>query len=382
MKKRILFISHDASRTGAPIILLNYLKFLKNNYPEVYFEVLLKDGGDLYGDFQLVTETIIWNKYPNKFDLRNLRKYLIGLFYKKIHQQKILKRLKERDFNLLYVNSVASLDTFNDLRKKIKAKTILHVHELEISIKEFAKNSILEEAFNHIDKFIAVSEAVKKNLILKHRISESKITRIYGFVPTDILLDNEFNLRKELNINEDAFVVCGSGTTDWRKGPDIFIQVAKRVNEVLNEPVYFIWIGGEKEGINYEKLRYDVIKFGLQKEVFFLGKKKNPHDYFSQSNIFVLTSREDPFPLVCLEAASLAKPVLCFESAGGMQEFVTDDCGCSVPYLSIFKMAEEIISFFNNKEKTDFFGKNAKNKIQNNHNIVFIGKKLTELILK
>ena len=31
-------------------------------------------------------------------------------------------------------------------------------------------------------------------------------------------------MKNELNIPADSFIVGGSGTLDWRKGPDLFIQ--------------------------------------------------------------------------------------------------------------------------------------------------------------
>ena len=44
---KILFISHDAGRTGAPLLLLNMLKWLKGNR-DLSFEVLLMKDGESY----------------------------------------------------------------------------------------------------------------------------------------------------------------------------------------------------------------------------------------------------------------------------------------------------------------------------------------------
>jgi glycosyltransferase involved in cell wall biosynthesis len=61
----------------------------------------------------------------------------------------------------------------------------------------------------------------------------------------------------------------------------------------------------------------------------------NPLDYLSVFDIFALTSREDPYPLVVLEAALLQKPMVCFEKAGGAQDLIETDAGLIVPYLSL-----------------------------------------------
>jgi hypothetical protein len=38
---------------------------------------------------------------------------------------------------------------------------------------------------------------------------------------------------------------------------------------------------------------------------------------------------------VCLEAAALGKPIICFGDAGGMPEFIEEVCELVVPYLDI-----------------------------------------------
>src|SRR6266404_7553547 len=52
----ILFVSHDASRSGAPIALLRLLQWLKTNgtYP---FSILLASGGELTPAFSELAET-------------------------------------------------------------------------------------------------------------------------------------------------------------------------------------------------------------------------------------------------------------------------------------------------------------------------------------
>jgi glycosyltransferase involved in cell wall biosynthesis len=50
-------------------------------------------------------------------------------------------------------------------------------------------------------------------------------------------------------------------------------------------------------------------------------------------DVFALTSREDPFPLVMLEAAARRLPIVCFEASGGGPEFVGNERGYIAPYL-------------------------------------------------
>lgn len=65
-RNKILFISHDATRTGAPILLLNLLKLLKNFSEDFTFNTIIKNGGNTYDvlseEFEEACETIVWKK--------------------------------------------------------------------------------------------------------------------------------------------------------------------------------------------------------------------------------------------------------------------------------------------------------------------------------
>ena len=58
MPKKVLFISHDALRTGAPLFLLNLLKWFGTN-SELTFRILLKNGGDLESEFQALAKRFV-----------------------------------------------------------------------------------------------------------------------------------------------------------------------------------------------------------------------------------------------------------------------------------------------------------------------------------
>jgi glycosyltransferase involved in cell wall biosynthesis len=92
-------------------------------------------------------------------------------------------------------------------------------------------------------------------------------------------------------------------------------------------------------------------------------------DYFAAMDVFVLPSREDPFPLVCLEAAAAGRPIVCFENAGGMPEFVEDDCGFVVPYMDIEAFAERLTRLIDDSQLRTRMGEAARNKVRSRHNV-------------
>jgi glycosyltransferase involved in cell wall biosynthesis len=102
----------------------------------------------------------------------------------------------------------------------------------------------------------------------------------------------------------------------------------------------------------------------------------------ASANIFVLTSREDPFPLVCLEAASLGKPIICFDQSGGMPEFVSNGCGYVVPYLSIDSVREKIYYLKENRNIAEEIGNKAFDRVKQFHDINIIGPQIMKLFEK
>src|SRR3954467_15345345 len=50
VERRVLFVSHDAMRTGAPVLLLHFLRWLRTN-TRIDFEVVLRRGGELSAEF-------------------------------------------------------------------------------------------------------------------------------------------------------------------------------------------------------------------------------------------------------------------------------------------------------------------------------------------
>jgi glycosyltransferase involved in cell wall biosynthesis len=94
----------------------------------------------------------------------------------------------------------------------------------------------------------------------------------------------------------------------------------------------------------------------------------------------LLTSREDPFPLVCIETANLSKPIICFEKASGTTEIVSQGGGFIVPYLDVEAMAEKIILYYEDENKRIIDGKKA-NELFDAFTLDKIGSQLCEKIM-
>lgn len=372
---KILFIGHEATRSGAPISLLRLMGYLKKTIDDPYFEIILLKGGPLISDYKTFGKTKIIknNVYPLSWKTRirnRLRKHLFSFVIKKRYEWYFNR------FDLLFVNSSASLRFFSDIGFKTKTKSIIRVPELPPTIDELITNEMFCQLALKFDKIITVSKLVKKELTKSYNIQDNKIDIVYGaFESTE-----EPNLVQSKKffkeIPEGSFIVGGAGGPSWRKGFDVFIQLANLISK-KEKKIYFVWLGNNQNKF-FNDASYD-LNLMQNKNIIILPYSRNPADFFNSIDVFFLSSRIDPFPLVCVESNSYGKPVICFEKSGGAIELVERGGGFVVPYLDIDEAAKKILYYYNNPEILTKDGLNAK-KTSVDFTIEKSGSRLLEII--
>jgi glycosyltransferase involved in cell wall biosynthesis len=179
-------------------------------------------------------------------------------------------------------------------------------------------------------------------------------------------------------VPDDGQLVIGSGTLGWTKGSDIFVQLAQSICRERPK-VYFAWVGGGS-AVDVARFEHDIRALGLTEKVRAVGAVSQPADYLAAADVFVLTSRHDSFPLACLEAAALGKPIVCFADAGGMPEFVEEDCGFVVPYLELSEMSHRVLSLLDSPECRQIMGTAAQQKVTRRHDIEVAAPRIMKII--
>ncbi|MGQ7945253.1 glycosyltransferase family 4 protein [Flavobacterium sp. WC2509] len=352
--KKILFISHDASRTGAPILLLNLVKMLLSfNEYEVNF--LLKKGGVLENDFKNLVPT--YCLYQHKKKRFNFVKNKLFKTKSLLEDEQFLNQ-----YHYIISNTITNGDVLEKIRVNYKGQIISYIHELEVASKTYTTSSGINAVMKSSDKFWVPSILVKEFLCRDFNILENKILKIPYFI------ENKNILFFEGEENKNRFVIGGCGTIDWRKGPDLFLQVA---NDIFlrhpNASIIFRWKGANN-GLELIRLQYQIKMANLEGKVFFESSSDNLDSFYQEIDLFLLTSREDPYPLVILEAAQCAKPSICFDKVCGSSDFINDsDGGVIVPFLDIVAVSNAILSFYDDSNYTIEKGKNAKQFLLKTH---------------
>lgn len=345
----IVFVGHDGGRTGAPLSLLRLVEWFASHAPGP-IEVVLRNGGPLEDDYRRHAPVHVWNEpYPNPLDARRLLNKALrrlghvdeALLARR--QRAIVRALAKRRVAAIFGNTGLTGHILGTLKSALGAPVVTRIPELEAYMRRNNLDGSAGRALELSDHFVAVSQAVKDNLVRRHGVAAERITVIHGACAAPRLARGAGGLREKLGIPENAFVAGGCGTMDWRKGIDLFIQVANRVAKSPDcADIYFCWIGNcvsESSGL---ELHYEIELHGLAGRLFFLGELPDPAPCLADLDLFLLTSREDPFPLAMVEAARQGVPVVCFEGSGGATEFVDDTVGAAVPMLDVGAMAQAV----------------------------------------
>jgi glycosyltransferase involved in cell wall biosynthesis len=278
---------------------------------------------------------------------------------------KIRRMFAAGSYDLIYSNTMTN-GTVLEALAPFGVPIITHVHELAYWISRSGPEN-LQRVLAHTTAFIAVSQAVRENLVRNHEIPEEKISVIYEHIrelPPVPTATEEASARAAFGIPPGAFVVGGCGAEHWRKGRDLIPQLLVTLRRQEPErKFHFVWIG--RPGTTEEEfaLQHDLRVANVETLFHSCGEVEDPFALFPAVDVFALLSRDDPYPLAGLEVASLQIPVVCFADAGGMPEFAGDRSGLVVPYLDVELMAQSIVRLATDLEHSESCGRQARAKI-------------------
>jgi glycosyltransferase involved in cell wall biosynthesis len=356
-RPRILFVGHDASRTGAPLILLKIIEGMNAAF-DIDAYCILGSGGALQSDFARSSHCYVMG---NGLD----RQFLdLGP-----HNEHWLREMDEvtRVFGSggpdLVVCNTAETRAFSD-----------YFHDRDIPVV-----SLVHEAADFFApaQFKGIYES-SKLVVFPSDYTMARAARKAPFDPEMIvvrgqgLLDPAFGtisrevarerVIREVALPEDARIVLGCGTMDTRKGIDLFVDTALRTlqDESLKEiPLYFVWVGGGATFSGPDAwARHRVEASGFQSRIVFAGPKDDTEPYYRAAEALLMTSRMDPFPCVIHEAMACRLPVIGFEGCSGAPEAL-EDSGIFVEPENTEAMASELARLLGDESVRSSLGERA-----------------------
>lgn len=345
--EKILFVGHDANRAGAQLVLLQWLKARAAQGQWNY--LLLEKGGPLLAQYKKYATVWVWRKEPS-----NAKKILKNIpFFKreeggsdepsKAEKAQWLRTWKQERFQLLVGNTVASLELMQKVQL-LRIPQYCYVHELNYSLGMYATEHDMRYLANKVSQVMVVSQRVKEVLEEKYGVPKENIHLLHPSI--DLAKPKAGagkQVREQYQIPADAPLVLGCGLAEWRKGTDVFLRVAKSVMR-RHASVHFVWVG-MTDNLYSEEMRLERLAWDEEQRVHLLPVAADTKPYFDAMDLLFLSSREDPYPLVMLEAGLAGKPVIGFENSGGISDFTQGIPDLLAPYLEEDLAADLILKW-------------------------------------
>lgn len=214
------------------------------------------------------------------------------------------------------------------------------------------------------DLVAAVSSSVKKDLVERYGVEESRIRTVYNGVDPNLFRRHK-NSEVALKGIEGRKVVLYVGHFGLRKGLTYLIRAMKRVREEVPDSL-LLCIGGVPSWLGsinmWGYLTSLIEKLELKENVILLDRVDNRllPNYYSVADVFVLPSYYEAFPKVLIEAMACELPVIT-SRMGGVVDSVADGVnGYLVEYGNVKQIGDALITLLMDREKARDMGRKGR----------------------
>jgi len=341
-RQRVLLIGHDAFPSGAQTNMLNMARTLKR-LVDIDVTLMLIDGGELLPEYEKVATTHVIGKADD---------WRAGL-------QGLLRRYAALGARKAICNTVLTGDVCEVIKGE-GYKVVGLLHELPTLIEAYGLQAQCWRFADKTDAIVAASKVVADEFAHRYWPDPRKVLIApQGIAFSHYHADRDrwrARMREELSLPAQCSIVLGCGYGDTRKGIDLFVQMAGEVARNANPgSVAFVWVGALDNTL-MPYVSADVQRLGIGDLFRVTGRTKDPARYFIAGDVFALTSREDPFPSVVMEAFDARMPVVAFEGGGGYVDIVGPQTGALVPYLDVAAMAQRVSGFIDDPDRLRLVG--------------------------
>jgi len=364
LDRPILLVSHQATLTGAPRVLADLGRAAAQMGANVVF--LFVEGGNELESYSRIGHVYLLSQFNNSFEyaLRSI--------------------ISNHDPRVAVFNTITTT-RYAEILKSLDPDIMClgWIHELPTVINSFfgGRETVIN-AHTFCDKLAFGSDYVRHQFAVEYGLdSDSLYVLPYiwkmPILPTSAKFIGNQGIPAadmvEASNDKNTILLLGCGTAEPRKGLDIFIRVAYQVLENCNEEhrsrIKFAWYGCPPYSDNYvDFCKFDAKRLGIDEFIEFKPVSGEFGERLAQATAFLLTSREDPYPLVILDSMANGVPFVCFEDAGGAATIAKSGPGIAIPYGDEQLFADKINHLINNPALREQLGRAGKKKVILDHN--------------
>ncbi|MGV8161770.1 MAG: glycosyltransferase family 4 protein [Candidatus Nanoarchaeia archaeon] len=232
--------------------------------------------------------------------------------YRFAEQVKLLAQ--EEYFDVVHAHDWVTFPAAVALKKMTGKPMVIHVH-----ITEFDKSGgvhadpdiykIEKEGMDNADRVITVSHKIRETVINKYFINPDKIKVVHNAAT-----HMDESVTYDSSIKKTDKVVLFAGRVTLQKGPDYFVEAAKKVLEIAPNTTFVM--AGSGDMLN--KMITKTAAMGMANKFIFTGfyNRAQAEKLFSMADVFVMPSVSEPFGVVPYEAQIKKTPTIISKQSG------------------------------------------------------------------
>jgi O-antigen biosynthesis protein len=291
---RILVVSHELTRSGAPLILCKLAQYLKQQGHHV--QAVCSVDGDLHQEYN--KSQIPLEIAPHL--LQDARASIPFL----------------PDVDMVLCNTILTWRIIYAARA-FDRPSIWLIHETEFGADLAHKQPKIAEALRYATQVIFPTQ--KTADLYRHFFPDPDHIRsmLTGFAVDSRSLPTQEMIGKK----SDELHVISLATIEKRKGQDILLDAAAALPKDVARKVHFHLVGRTHiDRLFYLKIAWRALWL---RNVHLVGELPSEQAlrYLDQADIFVLTSRDEALPLSIIEAMAFGKPIIS-TNVGGVVEII------------------------------------------------------------
>lgn len=222
------------------------------------------------------------------------------------------------------------------------AKVPVVIHTIHnVYVKRRSKHHLINWSLSFFtDRIIAVSGAVKENVVRYDHIRPEKIQVLYNGIDLsqcDLALDRD-GARSSLGIKPPEVVIGVIARLEEQKGHQVLLEALSLMPD-LPANLKVLIVGDGKLRLSLEE---ETKKRGLSSRVVFLGTRKPIFPILKALDLFLLPSLWEGFSVALLEAMAMGVPVIATKVGGAEEVITSGQQGLLIPPGKAHSLAEAI----------------------------------------
>jgi glycosyltransferase involved in cell wall biosynthesis len=238
-----------------------------------------------------------------------------GDLYREVHRYASMaaELARDEDFDVIHAHDWMTYPAGIAVAEMTGKPLIVHVHSTEFDRSGEHVNQMVydieREGMERADRVIAVSHLTRSIILSRYGIRADKVDVVYNGVDR-----SRATPLANMSVRRDEKLVLFLGRITMQKGPEYFLQAAKKVLEVMDN-VKFVMAGSGDMMYRAVEL---AAALGIGQKVLFTGflRGDDVRRIYQMADLYVMPSVSEPFGIAPLEALDNDVPAIISKQSG------------------------------------------------------------------